>query len=70
RFLHMTVIGDYLGVIDQWVMAHAEVFYGTPQSSVTGGVMNLRMKLNKQNNQNAWILSNIEQELKVKFGIS
>ncbi|KAF9960079.1 hypothetical protein BGZ70_008689 [Mortierella alpina] len=69
RFLHMTVIGDYLGVIDQWILAHAEVFYGSRLSSVTGGVLNMRMKLGKQNNQNEWVLNNIETELKAKIGL-
>jgi len=36
---------------------------------VTGGVLNMRMKLGKQNNQNQWVLNNIETELKAKIGL-
>lgn len=56
-------------VIDQWVLAHAEVFFGSPMSSLTGGVMNLRMKLGRPNNR-AWFLDNLGRELNAKMRVS
>ncbi|KAF9949748.1 hypothetical protein BGZ72_008512 [Mortierella alpina] len=54
RFSHLLAVDDWIGLVEQVICARAKVFYGTMTSSFTSGIINMRLDLegDRQDDEN------------------